>query len=117
MQVCNYNCIEGLQQQVNLCNCFAKAVNSWANLRTANSLSVPSSVSCPTAQANSFGTSGLLSYHNKTCVLFKGKRYSYVLPLQNKLFAEDRSFTLATYVQSGILLHRVLDALLGQVAP
>ncbi len=33
-------------------HCFAKAVHSLAKLRSANSLSVGSSVSCPTAYAN-----------------------------------------------------------------
>ncbi len=59
-----------------------------AKLRTANSLPIRPSVSCPTTHVDSFGTcvAIIVKY-----VLFKVERYSCAFPLRNKPSAEDHS--------------------------
>ena len=70
-------------------HCFAKAVHSRAKLRTANSLLLIR----PFIQCLIRHPMSIALEHNKKCVLSQVKRYSYVLPLRNKLSTEDRSFS------------------------
>ncbi len=55
-------------------DCFAKAIHSRVKLRTANSLFVR-----PFVIVLSDTSRQSLWNHNEKCVLFKVKRYSYVL--------------------------------------